>query len=645
VLFFSKRPWSRVMGSIKSDYDVVVIGSGVAGSTTALCLSKSGVKTLVIDHKQHPRFTIGESTVPTTSLNFNHLGETYKIPELFGLSIYHNIAPRKTVTAYSKSGFWFGFHEEGKESIKTSDLFFETFPAPNGPDTHLLRSELDHYLTSLYPKYKVDFLDNTSIQKFEYNADGNVEFELESKGKKKVVDLAKSILEDSNVEHAADDKDNMVQGGRPIGDDSFSSPPVTRIVRAKFVVDASGHAAYLGRKFGLKQKDAQLNNRTRTIYGHFEWPKDRQLILERDDLYGPCPFRNYREAGTMHHVFHGGWIWVIPFDNDTVSIGIVLNVDKYPYPKDMTKEEEYEHILRKFPTVWKQIGGLRPLTPLIRSSRMQLFSDTMLGDRFILTPHASAFIDPLFSTGILMTTRFVIRFVPRMVKALKENDFSKARFEPMQVQFFREAKFIDRLVSGMIASFSSYEIFKQYWMIWIEGSQRQSLEALCHSKCNMPLYGSHDPKWYKACKQAWKMVMEYDKNKATMDDKVVAAKVAEVVKPHMDLLDMVGLKAEVGVTKPIDIRVYAKTPYEVKLLKHKNPKYLLLFLFTICMLIVNYCVSKLFGTPYHKAIDHIHYERRLPGHQSAWRFFDAVGKAKQPNRYIFRNEWNPKFDY
>jgi FADH2 O2-dependent halogenase len=94
-------------------------------------------------------------------------------------------------------------------------------------------------------------------------------------------------------------------------------------------------------------------------------------------------YRYYSDAGTVHHCFHGGWIWVIPFgtfiwnilwliimtfstENNTVSIGIVLNLDIYPYNHNMTKEEEWDFILNKFPTVKKHLGDLEPIRPLHR---------------------------------------------------------------------------------------------------------------------------------------------------------------------------------------------------------------------------------------------------------------------------------------
>lgn len=44
---------------------------------------------------------------------------------------------------------------------------------------------------------------------------------------------------------------------------------IIRRIKAKYIVDASGHAAFLSRKFNYLQKEPQLQTRTRTIYGTF----------------------------------------------------------------------------------------------------------------------------------------------------------------------------------------------------------------------------------------------------------------------------------------------------------------------------------------------------------------------------------------
>lgn len=74
----------------------VVIGSGIAGGTLSLCLAQSGVKVLTVEHRTHPRFVIGESTIVITTFNFNYLGKTYGIEELDGLryTIQHHMQPQ-----------------------------------------------------------------------------------------------------------------------------------------------------------------------------------------------------------------------------------------------------------------------------------------------------------------------------------------------------------------------------------------------------------------------------------------------------------------------------------------------------------------------------------------------------------------------
>jgi flavin-dependent dehydrogenase len=51
---------------IKSDYDVVVIGGGPAGSTVSTLLAQQGVRVGLFERERFPRFHIGESLIPET---------------------------------------------------------------------------------------------------------------------------------------------------------------------------------------------------------------------------------------------------------------------------------------------------------------------------------------------------------------------------------------------------------------------------------------------------------------------------------------------------------------------------------------------------------------------------------------------------
>ncbi|MDJ0933514.1 NAD(P)-binding protein [Breoghania sp.] len=64
------------------DFDVAIIGSGIAGNILGAILAKNGLNILVLDAGVHPRFAVGESMIPESGILLNLLAEHYNIPEL-----------------------------------------------------------------------------------------------------------------------------------------------------------------------------------------------------------------------------------------------------------------------------------------------------------------------------------------------------------------------------------------------------------------------------------------------------------------------------------------------------------------------------------------------------------------------------------
>ena len=405
-------------------YDIVVLGSGIAGSIVALVLRQAGMKVLVVERKTHPRFVIGESTLPTTSLLLHQLSIDYGVPELAQVAHYSSLR-EAGCAGWPKQHFWYGKHHEGRALEKRHEHLFEGLLLPMGPDVHMLRADADAFLASQLEKYGIEYVENTEM-----------------------VDFVKAP-----------------EGVRV----ALRGPAGDYEARANLVVDATGHASFLAKRFGLRDEEARLHTNTRSIFGHFT------QIGELDDaLGGPNPgFRFVRSAGTMHHCFTGGWIWVIPFDNGVTSVGIQLDRRIYPLDESISAEDEFTSIVDRYPSVKAHLGRRVPVRPLIRADRIQFTCSSILGDGFVLTPHAASFIEPLFSTGILLTLAFVSRFAPVARAAHADGDWDTDRFRSIEKLFFAEVDHIDRIVDGMIQSFRDYDVFKQYWRNWVMGTFAQ----------------------------------------------------------------------------------------------------------------------------------------------------------------------------
>ena len=63
------------------NYDIVVLGGGPAGSTTAALVAESGARTLLVEREKFPRFHIGESLMPETYWIFQRLGVLDKMKD------------------------------------------------------------------------------------------------------------------------------------------------------------------------------------------------------------------------------------------------------------------------------------------------------------------------------------------------------------------------------------------------------------------------------------------------------------------------------------------------------------------------------------------------------------------------------------
>lgn len=408
----------------------------MGGSATALLLAKFGYKTVMIEKGEHPRFALGESSTPVMSKKIRQMGKAYDIPEFVELSSYDRImSSEHPFLCGPKELFHYFLHEPGQTEVRQNGEIPEIIVQTPDIDVQFLRSELDMRVMEYAKKYGADYLDHTEVKDIDFRDDGV------------------TLL----LQHEDSEPYEM---------------------EAEFVVDASGFRSFLANKFDLRLPEEELDTplMSRCIFTHM---KD---VGSLEDAVGDDPeFVNRtkvpRSRATQHHCFDGGWYWFIPFDNNVTSVGLSLDMHKYPM-NDLSGEEEFWQITNQFPIVKKMLEGRETLLPYIKTNRLQFRVREAVGDRWALLPAAAIGGDAWFSTGLGITMIAADRLARALHnKMFPNNEFKREHLVPYEEALFKEWWYVTRMIDGIYKSFRHFDVFKSYCFFCFMGA-----ESYVHSK-------------------------------------------------------------------------------------------------------------------------------------------------------------------
>lgn len=316
--------------------DVVVIGGGPAGSTSACYLAMRGYDVLVFERERFPRMHVGESLLPFCYEIFGEIGVREELERRF----------------VRKPGVRF---LDIDESTATTWCFRHTIPDASHLSFEVLREEFDAVLLDRAAELGAEVRQATRVREVE-------------------------IVDADTVRVEAVDA-----GGRPV--------PVT----ARFLVDASGRDTFLAHRLGSKTAHRELQ---RTALSNNEWRGAR--------------YESGLEEGMLQIVYLGGekqgWIWVIPLNEDRLSIGVALNT---AYLRERRagyraggvadwQEALYADELRQSSFLRRILAAAARGGEVISNGDYSYFCAPKHGDAYALVGDASAFIDPIFSSGVYL---------------------------------------------------------------------------------------------------------------------------------------------------------------------------------------------------------------------------------------------------
>ena len=400
---------------MKETHDVAVVGSGFAGSLLALLARRLGRSVVLLERGSHPRFAIGESSSPLANLLLEELARRHDLPRLLPLSAWgswQRIHPE--VAAGLKRGFTFYAHERGQpfagDPGRRDQLLVAASPNDEVADTHWYRPDVDAFLVCEAEAAGVEYRDRTELRVAARDAEG----------------LTLEATRAGTAER----------------------------IRPRLVVDASGPGGFLHRALELPAAAFADLPATRGLFAHFENVRRLDALgIGASDEPPPYPV----DDAAVHHVFDGGWIWVLRFNNGLTSAGVAATPE---LAREIGLEDgapAWARLLERLPTVGAQFAGARATTPFYRRP-LPFRTTAAAGPGWAMLPSAAAFVDPLLSTGFPLALLGIERLAGALGEDWRGPSF-EARLRDHGARTLFEADTAALLVAALFAAFSDFETF------------------------------------------------------------------------------------------------------------------------------------------------------------------------------------------
>jgi flavin-dependent dehydrogenase len=337
---------------VEKNYDVIVIGGGPAGSSTAALTAMQGRRVLLLEKERFPRFRIGESFMPATWWSFQKLGIVDKLKA-------SHFVRKHSVQFYFKDG------------RPTRPFYFsDVDPRENSVTWQVDRGEFDKLM-------------------LEHAAEKGVR-----------------VIQEASVQEV------LFEGTRAVGVRAALPGEAVTEIGARVIVDASGQAALLSQKLRLRQYDPKLKNAA--VFTRYAGALRDPGIDEGATL-------------VIHTANESAWFWYIPLAGDIVSVGVVGPMDYLIRGRASDPLTIFEEEVAKCPAIQPRLRGAGRAAEMRVLRDFSYISKRIAGDGWILVGDAFGFLDPIYSSGVLLALKGAEFASETIASAFEADDFSAKR--------------------------------------------------------------------------------------------------------------------------------------------------------------------------------------------------------------------------
>jgi FADH2 O2-dependent halogenase len=384
---------------LKREFDLAIVGAGFGGSLMAMIAHQLGLSVVLLEQGRHPRMAIGESTTPLSNLLLEKLSAAYDLPRIAPLAkwgSWQRTYPQ--IACGLKRGFTF-FHQD-------DELLVAASPRDDIADTHWYRADVDHFLVKEAQRLGIDYRDGVRIESLEFAEDGA------------------TII------------------GRA-GEEAFH-------LHAGLLIDATGPRGFLHRRLRLEESPLPGLPATESLYSHFTG-------VARSETAGDAPPYPVDDAA-VHHIFEGGWVWVLRFNNGVTSAGVAATRRVAEELALSEGEPAWQRLLERLPGLQSQFKYASACQPFRHMPAISFRSSTMAGRRWAMLPSAAGFVDPLLSTGFALTLTGIERLAQIIHKHRDSADLV-AQLQGYAQETNGDLLAASRLIGALYATMADFSSF------------------------------------------------------------------------------------------------------------------------------------------------------------------------------------------
>ncbi len=215
-----------------------------------------------------------------------------------------------------------------------------------------------------------------------------------------------TVIEEATV------KELLREGGRVVGVRALHKDGAVREHRAPITLDCTGKEAFGALRQGWRVKDPFLNKVA--VWTYYKG-SNRQCGVDEGQT-------------TVAFVPEKGWFWHIPLHNDLVSVGVVaegkyLSRDGVRDPERMFQREVAQNLW-----IQDQLAAGVQTGPHYVTSEFSFHARHCASEGLLLVGDAFAFLDPVFSSGLMLALKSGVLAGDAVHEGLAAGDLSPARF-------------------------------------------------------------------------------------------------------------------------------------------------------------------------------------------------------------------------